>query len=120
MASFELILDELLTNVPQSVGAIFLDSEGETVELLGYGIPADTLKILGAYHGIYLGQLRRLSSTIDGGEIERFRVAFEKTVVFTVSLRDGYYVMLISDPEVNEGVAWRHLARTRERLLAEL
>lgn len=118
--SFKPILNELLTHVPQSHGAIFLDSEGETVELLGYGISADTLKILGAYHGIYLGQLRRLSSVTDGGEIERFRVAFQKSVVFTVSLRDGYYVMLIADPEVNEGIAWRHLARTREQLLAEL
>ena len=118
--SFKPILEQLLTHVPQSLGAIFLDSEGETVELLGYGISADTLKILGAYHGIYLGQLRRLSATTTGGGIERFRVTFQKVVVFTVSLREGYYVMLISDPDVNEGIAWRHLARTREQLLAEL
>ena len=118
--SFKPILQQLLTHVPQSLGAIFLDSEGETVDLLGYGISADTLKILGAYHGIYLGQLRRLSSATNGGDIERFRVAFQEVVVFTVSLPDGYYVMLISDPGVNEGIAWRHLARTREQLLAEL
>jgi hypothetical protein len=90
------------------------------VELLGYGITAETLKILGAYHGIYLGQLRRLSLTTSIGEIHRFRVEFAKSVVFTVALREGYYVMLISDPGVNEGIAWRRLARTREQLLAEL
>jgi hypothetical protein len=118
--SFKRILNQLLTHVPQSLGAIFLDSEGETVDLLGYGISVDTLKILGAYHGIYLGQLRRLSSVADGGEIERFRFAFRRTVVFTVSLQDGYYVMLIAEPDVNEGIAWRHLARTRDQLLAEL
>jgi hypothetical protein len=118
--SFKPILQQLLTHVPQSLGAIFLDAEGETVDLLGYGVSTDTLKILGAYYGIFLGQLRRLSSATTCGEVERFRVTFRKVVVFTVSLRDGYYVMLISEPEVNEGVAWRHLARTREQLLAEI
>ena len=50
---FNYLLTNLLVDVPEAVGAIFVDYEGEAVEwVTRHGDPFD-LKVEGAYHGLY-------------------------------------------------------------------
>jgi len=118
---FRLILHELIATTTGALAALFLDYEGETVELVcEHDLNDHDLRILGAYQGIFLMQLRALCAQIEAGEPRRFKVQFAETSVLLCDVRDGYYVVLLVDPTFNEGFAWRRLETCREKLLAEM
>ena len=116
-----MILHELIATTTGALAALFLDYEGETVELVcEHDLNDHDLRILGAYQGIFLGQLRDLCSHADAGQPQRFKIQFRETSVLSFDVKDGYYVVLLVDETANEGIAWRKLERCRERLIAEM
>ena len=120
---FRRILLDLLQTTHGSLGAIFLDSEGETVEVTTERpLDADDhdLRVIGAYQGIFLSNLKRLCETLRAGAPHRFKVEFEKMNVLSCDLKDGYYLVLVVDESANEGIAWRQLERCRARIVEEL
>ena len=118
---FRPILEELLNSTRGSIAALFLDYEGETVELLSaHELDNDDLKIIGAYQGIFLTRLRQLCAQLSAGEPQRFKIEFAKTTVLSCDLKDGYYAVLLVDGTANEGIAWRHLDACRAKLLNEI
>jgi predicted regulator of Ras-like GTPase activity (Roadblock/LC7/MglB family) len=121
--NFQNILHDLVSSIPGAIGALFLDWEGETVEMLGarpFEAEDHDLKIMGAYQGIFLTQLRQICDRISAGTPHRFKVEFAKTKVLCCDLADGYYLVLVVDGGTNEGLAWQRMDGSRERLLAEL
>ena len=118
---FRMILDQLLATTYGAMAAIFLDWEGETVELVcDRDLNDHDLRIVGAYQGIYLTRLRELCARIGAGEPQRFKIEFAEAKLLSYDLKDGYYVVLLVDETANEGVAWRQLEGCRERLLGEM
>lgn len=118
---FRLILDELLVKTHGALAALFLDYEGETVELVcDRDLSDHALRILGAYQGIFLERLRAMCAQVNAGEPQRFKIEFEEVAVLSYDVKDGYYVVLLVDGSFIEGVAWRRLEKCRERLLAEM
>jgi predicted regulator of Ras-like GTPase activity (Roadblock/LC7/MglB family) len=118
---FRRILYDLLVSTEGSVGAIFLDQEGETVELLSAeDLAPDDLRFVGAWQGIFLTHLRNVCSEVGAGKPRRFKIEFARATVLSCDLKDGYYVVLLVDPTANEGVAWHRLGQCRERILAEM
>jgi predicted regulator of Ras-like GTPase activity (Roadblock/LC7/MglB family) len=120
---FRRILGELIATTPGAIGAIFLDYEGETVEMLcerPFDADEHDLKILGAYQGIFLTQLRRITEQVEAGKLDRFKIEFTGTKVFSCDLQDGYYVVLVTDASSLEAVVWQHLVSCRDQLLAEM
>lgn len=118
---FQLILNEMLATTRGALAAIFLDYEGETVELVcDRDLSDHDLRILGAYQGIFLTRLRALCAHAGAGDPQRFKIEFATNSVLSFDVKDGYYVVLLVDETANEGVAWRKLERCRERLLAEM
>jgi predicted regulator of Ras-like GTPase activity (Roadblock/LC7/MglB family) len=120
---FRRILLDLLQSTRGSLGAIFLDSEGETVEVTTERpLDADDhdLRVIGAYQGIFLSNLKRLCQALRAGAPHRFKVEFEKMNVLSCDLKDGYYLVLVLETATNEGVAWQQLETCRHRLLAEI
>jgi hypothetical protein len=118
---FRLILDELLVTTHGALAAIFLDYEGETVELVcDRDLSDHGLRILGAYQGIFLTRLRTLCANAGAGRPHRFKLQFADTTVLSFDVRDGYFVVLLVDASFNEGMAWRRLERCREKLIAEM
>jgi hypothetical protein len=121
--SFQAILRETLQQIDGGIGAVFLDHEGESVDLWAerpFDIGADGLKAIGAYQGIYISELKRLGARADIGQPRRFTTHFESAMVLSCDLADGYYLVVILDPSTNEGLAWRRVESCRERLLAEI
>lgn len=120
---FRNILRDLLTATSGSVGAIFLDKQGESVEVTTER-PFDTddhdLKVIGAYQGIFLAQLHRICETLGAGPPRRFKLEFLLTTILSCDLKDGYYLVLIVEAGTNEGLAWHKLEGCRDRLLAEM
>ncbi len=121
--SFRDILNEVLLTTGGAIGAVFLDSEGESVEVLS-ARPLDTgdheLRVIGAYAGIFLSQLRRIAETTGLDTVRRYKLDFAATGIFCCDLRDGYYLVVLVDAAVVEGVAWQNLERCREALLGEM
>jgi predicted regulator of Ras-like GTPase activity (Roadblock/LC7/MglB family) len=120
---FRRILQDLVTATHGALGAIFLDQEGETVEVLTerpFEADDNDLKVVGAYSGIFLTQLRNVCHEMGTGKLDRFKLEFATTTVFSCDLKDGYYVVLLTDGTTNEGVAWQRLCECRERLLGEM
>lgn len=121
--SFRRILGQLISTTPGAIGAIFLDYEGETVEMLcerPFDADEHDLKIIGAYQGIFLTQLRRIAEQIECGKLDRFKIEFARTKVFSCDLQDGYYVVLVTEGSTLEALAWQRLVTCRDALLAEM
>ncbi len=120
---FQRILRELLEVTPGAVGAIFLDRGGEAVELWSdrvFDVGPEGLRAIGALQGVYLGQLKRLCERIGVGPPQRFTIDFEQARVLSCDLKEGYYLVLVIDPNANEGIAWHFLGECRGKLIAEL
>jgi hypothetical protein len=92
---FESILQSILRQ--EGVEAvIFLDSEGETILSYG-GIDSERLKLMGAYQGIILSILPRLALGTNGSVITRCC----NRSILTHLLKDGYFVSVIFEKEIN-------------------
>ena len=119
--AFHGILAQLLSSTDGSIAAMFLDWEGETVALItARDLEQDELKALGAYQGIFLTQLRKLCGDLDVGAPHRFKIEFENKKVLIVDVQDGYFLVMLTGAETNEGEAWHHLAHCRQDLLQEM
>ena len=120
---FRQILLELLQSIHGSLGALFLDWEGECVEVITerpFDADDHDLRVIGAYQGIFRAQLRKLCEEMDAGRPLRLKMDFETTKVLTCDLKDGYYLVLVLETTTNEGAAWQHLEACRARLMAEI
>ncbi len=111
----------MLVTTHGALAALFLDFQGETVQLVcDRDLSDHDLRILGAYQGIFLDRLRTMCSAVGAGEPRRYKLEFESVAVLSYDVKDGYYVVLLVDGSFIEGVAWRRLEKCRERLLAEM
>lgn len=118
---FRLILDELLATTHGALAAIFLDFEGETVELAcDRDLSDHHLRVLGAYQNVFMTRLRGMCATIGAGEPRRFKIEFENKAVLSYDVKDGYFIVLLLDGSYNEGMAWRRLEKCVGRLMAEM
>jgi len=120
---FHDILADLLQATRGAIGAAFLDSEGESVEVAS-ARPFDTddheLRVIGAYAGIFLSHLRRIADVTESGSSRRFKIDFAASTIFCCDLGDGYYLVVVVDAAAVEGAVWQALERCRAALLAEM
>jgi predicted regulator of Ras-like GTPase activity (Roadblock/LC7/MglB family) len=119
--AFRLILHELLATTTGAFAAIFLDWEGETVDLVcDRDLSDHDLRVIGAYQAVVLSRLRAMSDKLQLGTPHRYTLNFGSTLVMASDLKDGYYVVLLLDTKANEGMAWHKLDMCRDKLLREM
>jgi predicted regulator of Ras-like GTPase activity (Roadblock/LC7/MglB family) len=117
---FNYLLTNLLVDVPQAVGAIFVDPEGEAVEwVTRHNDPFD-LKVEGAYHSIFMRQLEQLTANVEAGAIDSFVIEGSRLVTLTQALPDGYYVVLVVDRNGSRAHALHRLRRAAEVIANEI
>jgi len=120
---FQKILREMLQNIPGAIGAVFLDREGESVDLFAedvFEISDDGLRAVGAYTGIFLSNVRRACERIHAGAPRELTIDFDNATVLSADLKEGYYLVLVVARGANEAVAVDRLRRCRDRLLTEI
>ncbi len=71
--SFEVILKELVEQIPQAIGAILVDWEGEAVMEHCHCDPYD-MRFIAAHKGIILSRLKEMQDANQAGEIEHIVV----------------------------------------------
>jgi predicted regulator of Ras-like GTPase activity (Roadblock/LC7/MglB family) len=121
--SFQGILRQLLESTPGAIGAVFLDQEGEAIEVLAervFDIGWEGLRAIGAYEGIFFSDLRRACERLSAGRPLRLSIEFEHAKVLSCALKEGYYLVLVLAPGANEGIAWQHVGHCRQLLMNEL
>ena len=117
---FNYLLTNLLVDVPQAVGAIFVDPEGEAVEWVARrGDPFD-LKVEGAYHSIFMRQLENVATSVKVGAIDSFVLEGSRLVTLTQALPDGYYVVLVVDRSGSQAQALHRLRRAAQVIAKEI
>jgi hypothetical protein len=118
---FQYLLADLIGVVPDAVGAILLDDEGEAVEWVSQRSrdPYD-LKVEGAYHSIFKRQLEEITEGWDRGRLESYIFEGRDLITLTRSLPDGYYVLLVVGRSGSPAVANYHLRRIAQTLELEL
>jgi hypothetical protein len=117
---FNYLLTNLLVDVPEAIGAIFLDHEGETVDFVTrHGEPFD-LKVEGAYHGIFTRKLGSAFGAFELGSLESFVVESTELATLTQLLPAGYYIVLVARRPLAQARARHHLRRTATALAREI
>jgi hypothetical protein len=118
---FQYLLTNLLVEVPEAVGAIFLDPEGEAVEWVSQSQrdPYD-LKVEGAYHSIFKRQLEEVTESSASGPLGSYIFSGRNFVTLTQLLPDGYYVLLVVRRISLPGLAHHHLRRVARTIAQEL
>ncbi len=117
---FNYLLTNLLVDVPQAVGAIFVDPEGEAVEWVTRHDDPFDLKVEGAYHYIFMRQLEQLTANVDAGAIDSFMIEGSRLATLTQALPDGYYVVLVVDRSGSRAYALHRLRRAAEVIANEI
>jgi len=118
--AFDRLLRDLVNRTDGAIGAMFLDHEGEAVEIVGSETPREELHLVGAYQAVFLDRLRKICDGTATGRPERFEILLENTVFLNYVLDEEYYVVLVIDRNVPRGIAWEALRKCRERINDEI
>jgi predicted regulator of Ras-like GTPase activity (Roadblock/LC7/MglB family) len=92
---FQYVLANLLANNDQALGALFLDDNGETVDLACAGYTPYQMRVVGAYLGIYLRQLEKVLTNNDLGTPRLIHIEKDAVHIYAMPLPDGYYLVLV-------------------------
>jgi len=117
---FQYILANLLAESEESVGVLFLDENGEAVEVSSTDLSPNEMKIVGAYLSIYLRQLDRLFESASFGETHLLHIESAGLHIYASPLPEGYFLVLVQRNPALVGKARRSLERAAEELGREL
>lgn len=117
---FQYILANLLAENENAVGVLFFDESGETVDLACSEVSPYDMKVVGAYLGIYLRQIRRSFAGTGAGEPRMLHIERETLHVYAMGLPDGYSLALVQRPPAMVAQARRSLQAAVEHLAREV
>lgn len=92
---FRYVLANLLAELPEADGVIFLDDAGEAIDLVSIEYPPFDLRILGAYLGIHLRQLGGVTRAAALGTADFLHIALEEAHFFVSRLPDDYCLAMV-------------------------
>lgn len=117
---YHYILANLLAANDASVGVMFLDESGETVDLACADYTPYQMKVLGAYVGIGMRQVGKMLETVSGGVPRVVHIERDGMHLFAEALPDGYYLVLVQHRPALVGKARATLHEAAEQLSAAL
>lgn len=117
---YQYILANLLAKADGAVGVLFLDDSGETVDLACSEFTPYQMRVLGAYLGIYMRQLRKVTEGNSLGVPELIHIEKEALHIYAAPLPDGYYLVLVQRQPAMVGKAERALAVAARQLTRSL
>ena len=117
---FQYVLANLLAKNDDAVGVLFLDDTGETVDLACAEFSPYQMRVVGAYVGIYLRQLRRFLEPAVFGSLGTVHIESADLHVFAVPLEDGYYLVLAQRSPTLSARTRRQVDQAAKLLVHEL
>lgn len=117
---FQYVLANLLADHPDSIGVLFLDDSGETVDFACAADSPYEMQLLGAYLGIYLRQLRGVVESAELGAIRSLHIERRRRHLQVAVLPDGYYLVLVQRHPARVARAREGLRRAALELAREV
>ena len=91
---FEYILADLLAKNENALGAMFVDDNGESVDVVCTDSSPNDMKVIGAYVGIHLRQLYRFVPEETFGELRLMHFENRGLHLYCSPLPEGYFLVL--------------------------
>jgi predicted regulator of Ras-like GTPase activity (Roadblock/LC7/MglB family) len=118
ITGFSRHLDGLLAQLPEALCAVFVDPEGETVDVSARVDPFDA-RVAGAEMAIVLGSARAASRKLGYGDTLEVRLESPQRSVIVRAVSEGYeLVLLVGAPAISARAA-ELVAQTAVALLTE-
>lgn len=103
------ILSNLLADVPKAEAVIFLDADGETIEVLSARMQPYDVKVQGAYEVVHHNQLNKRHPGVDW-----YYYIGSRFSVFTTKVGTEYYLVVIAQGDALPGGILRSFMRARK------
>lgn len=117
--SFEVILKNLVDHVPQAVGAILVDWEGEAVVEHCHCEPYD-IRFIAAHKGIILSHLKEMQSTPQIGDVEDVVVTTSNGYLIICCIDEYYSLVMNVERSCPVALALYHSRRATTELKKEV
>jgi len=117
--TFEVILKELVDSVPQAIGAILVDWEGEAVMEHCHCDPYD-IRFIAAHKGIVLTRLKEMQSAVEVGEVEDVVVTSSKGHLMIGCIDQDYSLVMNVERSSPVALALHHFRRAVSELKKEI
>lgn len=96
-------LKTLVANVPGAVGAVLLDNEGEAVTYFTAPEETERIRLIAAYHRIWLNDCLALSERLQTGQLDHLIRVYEAGTVLVKALPGKHAIALIGTTEMFVG-----------------
>jgi len=116
---FKKILGELLDSLPNGLGAILVDWEGEAVDQVGI-IDDYELKVIGAHKGLILTNLRQAVARVEGNQLQEIAITTEQVQTLILPVDEDYFLVLAMQKGEAYGRAVFEAGRCLEKLKQEI
>jgi hypothetical protein len=120
MMPFQYTLANLLAHNDHAIAVLFIDETGETVDMACADYTPYDMKILGAYIGICVKQLRGMLQSSEFGGFEMLHIEKEAIHLYATSLPDGYFLVLVQRRPAMVAKARETLGRARAEIAREI
>ena len=118
--SFQYTLANLLAHNDGAVAVLFLDETGEAVEVTCSEFSPYEMKVVGAYIGIYLRQLRQTFEQTSLGVPEFLHIENDGIHLYASALPDDYYLVLVQRRPAMVAQARATLKQARDEIAREI
>jgi len=112
-------IDALVADLSGAIGAIIVDYDGEAVVSSSNDLATYDLQVVGAYGGIFLDHLRRITRENVFGAPVSFVINGAEARLLHHVLRDGYFIVVILRKDASVAVARERLKICHDRLIHE-
>ena len=119
MSSFGDILEQMVKRVPDAVGAVFADWEGEPVDQFAHIAPLD-IQLVGAHWGLVFNTATVCCEKMGAGGVDEMWVEGTQALVLVRRVTPQYYVVLATKRSAHLATARRELERSAQRILGEM
>ena len=104
-------LRELVGKVPGAIGAVLIDDEGEAITHFSAKDENQRVRLISAYHRIWLNDYTRLAEQMRLGKLGLMMQHYETGIVVVKALKDKYALILIGENEMFSGQGLLQLER---------
>ncbi len=117
---FRTILETLVNRIPQAIGAILIDWEGEAVQEYCHCTPYD-IRFMAAHQAIILNRLRELYGSLGGDNpIQDFVITTDQVHLLIGCIDDDYSLMMSIERNCPVHMALYHFRGTVAELRKEI
>jgi predicted regulator of Ras-like GTPase activity (Roadblock/LC7/MglB family) len=102
-------LKDLVGKVPGATGAVLIDNEGEAITHFSAANQDERVRLIGAYHRIWLNDCVKLTQQMRLGKLDHLIQRYETGIVAVKALKDNYALVLIGEREMYLGQGLFHL-----------